>query len=307
VAGALGALESGLASRAGEVELRAANAVWVDAAPRLEPPLVRAVESAYGAGLHTADFVHEAEAARGTINAWVGEVTRSRIPELIPAGILNDLTRLVLTNALYLKAAWSTQFNEAATSELPFHRLDGSTVDVPTMRTSTRLDHATGEGWQAVRLPYVGDGLSMFVLVPDPGAFDRIESHLSPALLDDVAGSLRSDQVALSLPRFELRTALSLVDSLQALGMVSAFDDDTADFSAMSPDPLCIGDVLHEVFVAVDEHGTEAAAATAVIMREAMARPQQPVEITVDRPFLFAVVDEPSRTPLFLGRVVDPS
>ena len=302
------ALDTEVSSRADEsVELRAANALWVEATARLEEAFVDTLRRAYEAGIHTVDFVHAGEAARGAINAWVAGETRDRIPELIPMGVVNELTRLVLTNALYLKAAWANPFTEAATAPLPFHRLDGSTVDVPTMRLGTRLAHAAGDGWQAVRLAYTGDALAMLVVVPDRGRFAEVEALLGPGLLDAVRGGLQIGQVSLSLPRFEQRTALSLVEALQALGMVTAFDDDTADFTAMSPDPLCIGDVLHEVFVAVDEHGTEAAAATAVVMREAMARREDPVVIQVDRPFLFAIVDEPTGTPLFLGRVLDPS
>ena len=214
----------------------------------------------------------------------------------------------MLTNAIYLNAPWMHRFNKDSTAPGPFTRLDGSTVEAQLMHLSEELRFATGTGYQAVELPYVDGSLSMLVIVPDAGGFADFQSALSADTLDTIVSDLKTAQVKLAFPRFEYRTQASLKDALKEMGMPIAFEGGLADFSAMSPDGknLYIQDVIHEAFIAVDEDGTEAAAATAVVVGRTSA-PVDVVELTVDRPFMYAIRDNDTGAILFLGRVVDPS
>jgi serpin B len=197
-------------------------------------------------------------------------------------------------------------FEEDRTKDAPFYLLDGSQVTVPMMHQVERLGYAAGPGYQAVELPYDGGELSMVILLPDEGQFEAFEEGLDAAQVESILQELSGKQVALGLPRFEFESSFSLVDALSALGMPVAFTEE-ADFSGMTGNrDLMIGDVLHKAFVSVDEAGTEAAAATAVIMKLTSA-PADPVQVTVDRPFMFAIRDIQTGVLLFVGRVVDPS
>lgn len=263
----------------------------------------------YGAGMRPMDFPANPEAARKEINDYIARQTEDRIKDLIPGGAIDADTRLVLTNAIYFNAAWQIQFDGKLTKPAPFTLLDGSQAEVPMMQISGAKNFAylRGEGFQAVSLPYENNQLSMLVLLPDGGAFQQFEAGLTAAQLDDIRSQLRSELVALKMPRFTFESDFGLVDALQALGKTDAFDPMLADFSGMTGDrSLYIGDVIHKAFVDVNEAGTEAAAATAVIMELASAPVEQPVELTVDRPFLFLIVDEPTGTVLFFGRVTNP-
>ena len=248
--------------------------------------------------------MHNAEGARLDVNAWVSERTEGRIPELLPPGVVDELTRLVLVNAIYLKAAWLAPFDEKATAPGAFKRLDGSTIDVPTMHDTLGLRYAEGDGWQAVELPYVGRQLAMLVVVPDDLA--SFEAGLDGAALDTIVGALEDERVALSLPRFGIESKLTLKDVLSAMGMPLAFDPTAADFSGItSVDDLYISAVIHQANIDVDEEGTEAAAATAVVV-STTSLPPPPIPMNVDRPFLFALRDLETGAILFLGRVVEP-
>jgi serpin B len=216
-------------------------------------------------------------------------------------------TRLVLTNAVYFKAPWTSPFDAAATRDADFTLLDGSTVQVPMMSTEGSFATHDGDGWQAVQLAYGGEELEMLIIVPDTGRFTEIEGRLAEGLVGDIpAGSQRGHR-SLAMPKFEVRTPLPLNDALQELGMPDPFVPGVADFTGIHADPeyvLYIQAVIHEAFVAVDETGTEAAAATAVIIGTDSAGP---APIAVDRPFLWAIRDVPTGAILFLGRVLDPS
>lgn len=315
--GGLNALDLALAKRPGtypfgdttvDLELAVADRVWGQRGYPFEQPYLDRLAAYYGADLRLVDYVAARGQARADINAWVSERTRGRIPELIPDGVLDDMTRLVLTNAVYLRAKWMLPFAKGATAEAPFHRLDGTETKAKLMRLSTSgLAYGSGSGYQAVRLPYVG-GLSMTVIVPDAAAFARVEGSLrdGTALRQLVDGLTRGTQVTLRLPRFTFRSKSMLKPALSTLGMPVAFSD-RADFSGMSPRgrELTIRDVAHEAFIAVDEDGTEVAAATAVLA-EITSAPRKSVELTVDRPFLFLIRDDETGATLFMGRVVDP-
>jgi serpin B len=252
----------------------------------------------------------DSDAARAVINEWTSGQTHERIPEIVPEGVLDEETLLVLVNALYLKAAWMDPFRETSTTDADFHLADGSVVQVPTMLGHVGAQVGAGQGWRSARLQYVGGTLAMTIVLPDPGRLADVEALVAERDWVAVLDAPSHERLELHLPRFTVRAAARLREVLVALGMPTAFTDD-ADFSGLTVDePLKVSEVLHEAFVAVDELGTEAAAATAVVMQRAGAMPQPPVPFVVDRPFLF-VIHEQSHdvehdVPLFVGRVTDP-
>jgi len=314
-AGWLNALDAALAGRSGTfpdavgkpypVALRIANAPFAQRGMTLVPAYLEALASRFGAGLRLVDYRADPEAARRQINGWVDEQTVQRIPELLVPGIITTDTRLTLVNAIYLKAPWLTPFSPEATKPGAFSRPDGSTVDVPMMSLSESLPYAEGTGWRAVELPYVGGSLALTIIVPDSMA--AFQSSLTPDLLAGLTGALQPRSVQLALPKFGIESKTDLATTLAAMGMPLAFDPDRADFSGITTEErLVISAVIHQANIDVDEKGTEAAAATAVVMR-ATGAPAEPVALRVDRPFLFALRDVPTGAILFLGRIADPS
>ncbi|NJD26859.1 MAG: serpin family protein [Chloroflexi bacterium] len=312
----LNALDAALAARSGtyknvfdkdaEVTLRIANAAYGQRGFEFERAYLEALASRFGVGLRLVDYVLAPESARQDINAWVDGQTEHRIPELLEQGTIDELTRLVLVNAIYLKAPWFAPFEEEVTRPAPFHRLDGSVVEVPTMLGGGTIGYAEGDGWRAVELPYAGRDLAMTIIVPDD--LDAFEASLSGERFAGVVEALEDQKVALWLPKFGIETKLSLAGVLADMGMDLAFDPMQADFSGISTqrDDLYITDVIHQANIDLDEEGTEAAAATAVVMGVTSAPAKPPVELRVDRPFLFALRDVPTGAILFLGRVVEP-
>jgi serine protease inhibitor len=286
--------------------LNVVNALWGQQGYQFLPAFLDLLSQNYGAGMQFVDYVNAAEQARTTINDWVSQQTEGKIKDLIPAGVLDSLTRLVLTNAIYFNAAWATPFDKGATQEGAFTLLDGSQVQVPMMKQTESLGYAEGEGYQAVELPYDGRELSMIVLLPAKSQFKAFEGSLDAAQVEAILRELAPGQIALTMPRFKFDSEFSLKDRLSQMGMPLAFTSD-ADFSGMTGNrELSISAVLHKAFVSVDEAGTEAAAATAVVVGLTSA-PASPVEVTIDRPFLFLIRDVKTGAVLFLGRVVDPS
>lgn len=288
-------------------ELSIANSLWGQQGFGFLPEFLDLLAMNYGAGMRLVDYGADPEAARQAINQWVSDETRERIRNLIPSGAIDELTRLVLANAIYFKAAWLHPFEPATTAAAPFHRLDGSTVDVPMMHQDEGYGYVLGEGYGALELPYENGDVSMLIILPDEGQFSAVEQALSPTMVEDIVGRLTFGRVLLTLPTFTYESAFSLNDALRALGMADAFDATRADFSGMDGNrDLYIGNILHKAFVSVDERGTEAAAATAVIMQLAAARPAEPIEFTVDRPFIYLICDNQTGSILFAGRVLDP-
>jgi serpin B len=306
-------LDAELASRGGGAQgkdgegfrLNIVNAIWGQKDYEFLPAFLDVLAENYGAGLRILDFISEAEKSRVTINDWVSDQTEGRIKDLIPRGAIDALTRLVLTNAIYFNAAWELPFNEKVTANGPFHPLDGEQVTVPMMRRTESFGYTDGKGYQAVELPYDGGELSMVILLSEADQFQAFEAGLQAQRVSDIISGLRPTQVALTMPKFEFDSEFELGDTLAAMGMPIAFSGE-ADFSGMTGTPdLYISQVIHKAFVSVDEAGTEAAAATAVIMR-ATAMPSQPVEVTLDRPFIFLIRDIETGTILFVGRVLNP-
>ncbi len=290
-----------------EIELAAANALFGQQSMTFEQPFLDALARDYGAGMRTVDYERATEAARTAINEWTAEQTHDRIEEIIPSGVLDALTRLVLVNAIYLKAPWERPFEKTLTVDGPFHLEDGSTVTVPMMRPSDGpVALGRGDGWQAVPMPYAGGRLAMTVVLPDAGRLADVEALVVAGGLPEILASPKPEGVGLLLPKWTFRTEAPLRDALMALGMTLPFEAGRADFSAMTSEAdLYIAAVLHQAFIAVDEDGTEAAAATAVVIRTTSAPQETPV--VVDRPFLFVIHDVEHATPLFVGRVSDPS
>jgi serpin B len=305
---ALTGLSGSYRARDGEtydLVLRIANAPFAQHDTAWEQAFLDALASRFGAGMRLVDYRADAEGARRLINAWVDEQTERRIPELLAEGLLDDMVRLVLVNAIYLKAPWEVPFTLEATKPATFTRLDGTIVEVPMMAVTESFGYAEGDGWRAVELPYVGGSLALTVIVP--GDLAAFEGRLDADALETVTGALAERQVVLGLPRFEAETKVELADLLRQLGMPLAFDPIEADFSGMTAEEqLSISDVIHQANITVYEKGTEAAAATAVVMR-ATSMPDEPIHMTVDRPFLFALRDTATGAVLFLGRILDPS
>jgi serpin B len=285
--------------------LNIVNAIWGQKDYKFLDEFLDVLAENYGAGLRILDFINQTEESRVTINDWVSDQTEGRIKDLIPPGVITALTRLVLTNAIYFNAAWEYPFDENATHDGPFYLLDGTEVTVPMMGQTESFRYAEGDGYQAVELPYDGRELSMVILLPEEGQFETFEGSLDASLVDAIIGDLKSQEVALTMPKFEFESEFGLKDTLSAMGMPIAFTD-AADFSGMTGGKdLQIAEVIHKAFVSVDEAGTEAAAATAVVM-ELTAMPEEPVEITVNHPFIFLIRDIETGTILFIGRVVNP-
>lgn len=290
-----------------EIELAAANALFGQRSMTFGQPFLDTLARDYGAGMRTVDYERATEAARAAINAWTAQQTHDRIEEIIPEGVLDTLTRLVLVNAIYLKAPWERPFEKGLTQDGPFHREDGSTVSVPMMRPSDGpVALGRGDGWLAVPLPYAGGRVAMTVVLPDAGRLADVEALVVAGGLPEILASPKPEGVGLLLPKWTFRTEAPLRDALMALGMTLPFEAGAADFSAMTTEAdLYVAAVLHQAFIAVDEEGTEAAAATAVVMRDESAA--QVTQVVVDRPFLFVIHDVEHATPLFVGRVSDPS
>jgi serpin B len=286
--------------------LNVVNAVWGQAGYEFLGAFLDTLAENYGAGLRLLDFRTDPEASRRTINDWVSDQTEGLIQDLIPQGVIDQLTRLVLTNAIYFNAAWAEPFEAKKTEDRPFYLLDGNPVTVPMMHNSASYGYAQGSGYQAIELPYDGHELSMVVLLPDTGTFGAFEGSLDGSRLDAILGDLRQQSITLTMPKFKFDSDFSLSGALAALGMPAAFSSD-ADFSGMDGKrDLFIQEVVHKAFVTVDEEGTEAAAATGVVIG-LMAAPGAPTEVTVDRPFLFLIRDVETGAILFLGRVLDPA
>ena len=298
------------------ITLNIANRLFAQKGYDFRNAFLSLVKQDYRAAFEPLDFVADASGATQHINKWVADQTRDRIRDLIPAGALDETTRLVLANALYLKAPWADPFSEKATHPEPFHVHGSAPVDVPTMRKrDERFGYAKREGYSAVSLPYAGNDLQFLVLLPeDVNGLRAFESKLSAEMLAQCA-KLEERDVDLHLPKFKIEPpTITLAEKLEALGMKTAFNQPTgsANFDRMAPrkpdDYLYISQVFHKTFIAVDEKGTEAAAATAVAMMAATALRERPppIEVKVDRPFLYAIQHVPTGVCLFLGRVTDP-
>jgi serpin B len=291
--------------------LNVANAVWGQRDYPFETDYLDLLAQNFGAGLRLTDFIRDPEASRQTINDWVAEQTEQRIRDLLAPGTISPDTRLVLTNAIYFFGAWASQFEEENTADALFTLLDGSTVTVPMMNQTDYFLHVLGDGYTAIQLPYEGRQASMLIVMPNQGNFADFESTFDAAKLDEIRGQLIGGEVILSMPRWEHEASFELPEALSQLGMQDAFIGGVANFTGIAnppnEPPLFISNVIHKAFIKVDEQGTEAAAATAVIMEAASAPAEEPVEIRLDHPFMYFILDQQTGTILFMGRVLNPA
>ncbi len=291
----------------GEVALSTANSLWGQRGLVWEEPFLDALASWFGAGLRLVDYAADPEAARRAINTWTSTQTRTKIPELLAAGVLTADTRMVLVNALYFKAPWATPFEATSTAKGPFRTDAGTQVTADFMVgdiDGARV--ARGPGWVAASLPYVGHEVAMTLVLADRADPAGHAELVAGGGLAAAVGALAPGSAQVTMPRWTIRSKARLKPLLSALGMPTAFSD-TADFSGMTRTRrLTIDEVVHEGYIAVDEAGTEAAAATAVIAR-AVSAAADPLQLSLDRPFLYVLHDVASGLPFFVGRVGDPT
>ncbi len=285
--------------------LSVANALWRQKGYPVHPDFVAALQSKLGAELGEVDFQGAPALAVKAINAWCAKATRDKIREVLSERLIDPRTRVILANAIYFKARWEDEFSDHATRSAPFTLLDGRKVDVPTMHDLGYRDSARDGAVHALKLPYSGRSLAMIVLLPDAGTLARAEKEFDDARLERLIGSMTSAMTEIALPKFKVESTFMLKLPLQALGLSSALGP-AADYTRISPEPgFAVSEVVHKTFVDVNEKGTEAAAVTMPMMAGS-APPKKNVEFKVDRPFLFLIRDLPTRTTLFMGRVVDP-
>jgi serpin B len=285
--------------------LNIANALWCEKTYNFLPDFLNTLGQNYGAGVNLLDFVNSPEPSRVTINNWVSNETNNKINNLIPAGAITPQTRLVLTNAIYFDAAWQNPFSADKTQNGTFNLLDGSTVSVPMMNNEASYGYTQGTGYQAVELPYSGGQVAMDIIMPDAGNFTTFESGMTAGSVSAIISNLQTKSINLTMPKFNFDSSFSLNSALSALGTPIAFSNQ-ADFSGMTGNKdLTIADVVHKAYVAVDEQGTEAAAATGVVM-SAMAVMNQN-NVTIDQPFIFMIRDIQTGAILFVGRVLNPA
>lgn len=288
------------------MQLNIANSVWAEQTFAFLPDFLDTLSIHYGAGIHLLDFLNNPDPSRQEINAWVSDETEEKINDLLPENSITSDTKMVLVNAIYFKADWLDQFDAEDTYDGEFNLLDGSKVTTPMMGQNMHIPFAVRDGYVIAELPYAGGTAVMDIILPDTGRFEEVETGLSYGMLQEVLRNMVTDSVVVRIPKFEYESSFSLSDALASMGMPSAFDENHADFSSMSGQKdLFIGNVIHKAFVAVDEEGTEAAAATAVIM-EGTSAIMIENELIVDRPFIFLIRDVKSGQILFIGRVLNP-
>jgi len=308
---AMGALLAGLNGPHAGYQLRVADALWAEKDFTFLDDFLKLTSSDYGAGFNRVDFKSAPEASRATINQWVEEKTEDKIKNLMPAGSVTPATRLVLTNAIYFKGDWQSQFDKAQTKDEDFHPSATQAVKAQLMHLTSKLGYFNGGTFQAVDIPYKTGELSMIVLLPnDAGALPALEQSLTAANARQWLSQFRpGSKIVLTLPKFKMTQQFQLGGTLSAMGMTQAFERSAADFSGMTGRrDLWISAAIHKAYIDVNEEGTEAAAATGIVMRSMIAaRPEPPIVFRADHPFLFLIRDNHSGAILFMGRVNDPT
>jgi serpin B len=292
----------------GDVRLLVANSLWPQTRYALLEEFLALARDLYDALITPVDYQLNSEAARRLINSWVDDRTEGKIKDLIGSGALNALTRLVLVNAIYFKGDWNVQFDPKFTMDAPFWITRESSVDVPMMWKTATYGYAEVAGFQVLEMPYAGKEMSMIVLLPrEVDGLSQLEGSLTSSNLSTWTRRLRGQEVDVALPTFTIDWGGGLSRTLVAMGMVSPFDPQKADFSGMDgrKNWLYLSDVIHRAFIKINEQGTEAAAATAVAVTSLGGAPRHPI-FRADHPFLFLVRENNSGSILFLGRVVNP-
>ncbi len=303
------AIYNGINQERKNFKLRTGNALWGQEDYRFFEEYIKTVETYYGGKIANVDFVNETEKSRQTINSFIEKQTNDKIKDLIPSGCLNEFTRLVLTNAIYFQGSWEWEFNTDDTNDKNFAITPENVVSTPMMHMEPgdeKLNYADLGNLQILELPYKGEKISMLILLPTTN-FSSIEPSLTAEKLKEYKNQMQKTCLDdIYLPKFEFDAKYSMRKTLSSLGMPTAFSG-TADFSGMTlSEQLCISEVIHQAYIKVDEEGTEAAAATAVIMYTTSYIPPKPV-FNVDHPFIFIIQDQDTGNILFMGRVTDPT
>jgi serpin B len=309
---AMSAIDQSITSHADAtagLTLKVVNSAWLQSGWNFKVSYLDHLAKYYGAGVNLLDFSSNPDECRTVINTWVAGQTNDKIVNLLPEGSIVSTTALVLTNAIYFLADWLYAFNPDCTMDKDFRLMDNSTVKVPGMSynnsdSAVVMRYSRMSGVSALDFPYKGDRLAMTVLLPDSGAFTSAENSLSASMLSQLFSAFRPETLQVSLPKFTFTFGtVSLTDAFKALGMTDAFQPELADFSGIDGTrDLCVDDIYHKAFINVDEKGTEAAAATAVVLIYKSARPV----FIVNRPFIFVIRDKETGTVLFIGRVLNP-
>lgn len=290
-------------------KLTTANALWAQNDYPFVDDYFTVVSTYYGGMVTNLDFKQETEKSRTTINNWMEDRTNDRIKDLIPRGILDSATRLVLTNAIYFKANWSRQFDAQNTRDGQFKLASGNNINVKMMHLTSRFNYGENNDLQILEMNYLGNNLSMLIILPKENNLNQIEPIFSKQSLIEWKDNMENKEVIVTLPKFTFGTKYFMSDDLEEMGMPTAFKYPEADFTGMSPtDELYIDEVIHQTFIEVAEYGTEAAAATAVVMRAgAMTPTEEPKRFTADHPFIFIIQQRETGNILFMGRVMDPT
>lgn len=288
--------------------LNIANALWAQQGYSLQGTYLDALSVNFGAAVNLQDFVSAAEPSRLNINNWMADQTQQKIKDLIPAGGVTPMTRVVLTNAIWFKSDWAQPFTKEATKNQDFTDRKGSVKNLPFMNLTSNFPYMQGKGYQAVELPYIDNKLAMLLIAPDAGKFDSFVQGLSTTTISDITTGLKDNYIALSMPKFNFSANPAMNSSLSTLGMGTAFDGGKADFSGISGNrELSISGVVHKAFINVDEKGTEAAAATGVLIGVTSINVTQPLKLTLDRPFVFMIRDRQTGLVIFMGKVMNPA
>ena len=298
-------LDQSITSGQNDVTLSLANSIWFKQGVELKPEFVAGCTNYFQAETGALDFTSPQSAK--IINDWAATNTHGRIKDIVQWP-MNPLTRVILANAIYFKGRWAHEFDKRATKDHAFTPPDGTQIQVPMMQQHGHFDYVQAKGFQAVRLPYAGGGLEMYLFLPDNGSDIKklLAGFDGSAWQNKILPQFRDHEGTVALPRFKLNYDVTLNEPLEALGIKRAFSSD-ADFSAMSAEKLFLSEVKQKSFVEVNEEGTEAAAVTTVTMRASvMMRPESPFEMIMDRPFFFVIGDKTTRSILFMGIVSNP-
>ena len=306
------AIINGLNKSSPSFTLKTANALWAEKTFTFLQDYFSVINAFYSGKVTNLDFINNAEGSRKTINTWVSNQTNNKIPELLSKDFIKDSTRLILTNAVYFKGTWVIEFDKTRTKPADFTLASGSKVSTAMMELfgpKATFNYTEDDTKQALELPYKGNRLSMYIILPKTGSWSTVENTLGPDSIQVLNKNMTTQKVVVRLPKFTFKTTYDMVNDLKTLGMPNAFSDD-ADLSGIDGNQdLEISKVVHQAFVDVNEEGTEAAAATAVgVSLTSVAVVQKPIpEFRADHPFIFAIVDNSNGEILFLGRVMDPT
>ncbi|RIJ70693.1 serpin family protein [Nakamurella silvestris] len=295
-------VKSGERPAAGSFSLEVANSLWARPGLGIRQEFLDALAAGFGVGMYETDFAADPEKARAVINGWVSERTGKLIPELIPENGLSADTVLALVNAVHLRAAWAQELSSPVAE--PFQTPTGP-VQAKMMSSFGGFGFVRGADWQSVSIPYQGGGLAMTLVLPAEGGWDRVGADLA-AVISAATASTTSGYVRLRMPQFTVDTAANLTSAMEALGVTDLFDSSDLSGIAGEPGKLRVSNLIHRAVISVDEHGTEAAAATALLTTEEVSAPEVDLEITFDRPFYFVVHDTTTNAPLFIGQITNP-